>query len=236
MDHFHDFYERRGEEYARLVAAEDADGELAGAVVGLVGDGDEVLEVGVGTGRLTALLAHAGARVVGCEPAASMLAVAGRALDGLPVTLHACGLEGLEIPPASFDLAVAGWVFGHFTDWLAGEWRARLAVALDRLDAGLRPGGRVVLFETLGSGVESPAPPTPGLAEYTAWLEGERGFTRRLLRTDYVFASVAEAAEVTGAFFGADFAARVRERGWARVPEWTWMWSGRRKEEGTTAS
>jgi hypothetical protein len=91
----------------------------------------------------------------------------------------------------------------------------------------LRPGGAAVVIETLGTGATEPAPPNPELAEYYAWLEAEHGFARRALRTDYAFASVEEAAELTGFFFGADFAARVRRDRTSRVPECTGLWHKR---------
>jgi hypothetical protein len=72
----------------------------------------------------------------------------------------------------------------------------------------------------------APAPPSRELAEYYAWLEEEQGFTRDAIRTDYLFASVDEAAAVTGFFFGAGFAERVRAEGWTRVPECTGIWRG----------
>jgi hypothetical protein len=42
--------------------------------------------------------------------------------------------------------------------------------------------------------------------------------------SDYDFPSVARAAEVTGFFFGADFARRVESERWTRIPECTGIW------------
>jgi hypothetical protein len=87
-----------------------------------------------------------------------------------------------------------------------------------------RPDGALVIFETMGTAVAEPAPPTAGLAEYYAWLEREIGFERRLIRTDFAFESVDAAAEACGFFFGEPYARLIREKRWARVPEWTGMW------------
>ena len=43
--------------------------------------------------------------------------------------------------------------------------------------------------------------------------------------TDYQFASVDEAVARTEFFFGPEMSARIREQGWARLPEWTGVWS-----------
>ncbi len=80
-------------------------------------------------------------------------------------------------------------------------------------------------METLTTGSLTPAPPTEGLAEYYAWLEGEWGFTRQSIRTDYQFTSVPEAVERTEFFFGDEMVEKIRANGWARLPEWTGVWS-----------
>ncbi|HWM88558.1 MAG TPA: class I SAM-dependent methyltransferase, partial [Kofleriaceae bacterium] len=221
------------DDYDRLVSAEDADRRLLPAISALVQlDGARVLEVGVGTGRVTELLVGAGARVVGYEPATAMLEVARRKLERFGdhgCELRALPVQEMDVPDGAFDLAIAGWVLGHFVEWFAPRWREEIGAALDRMDAALVPGGVLVIIETLGTGQTEPAPPTPGLADYYEWLERERGFRRSAIRTDYVFPDADTAASVTGAFFGAEFADRVRAQGWARVPECTGVWSRTRE-------
>jgi hypothetical protein len=80
------------------------------------------------------------------------------------------------------------------------------------------------VIETLGTGCEVPQPPNAQLAEYYAWLESDWGMKREEIRTDYAFATVADAVQNVGFFFGPEKAAWVRERGSARVPECTGVW------------
>ncbi len=80
------------------------------------------------------------------------------------------------------------------------------------------------MIETLGTGSEHPSP-TAELQEYYQWLETQRGYVRTSIRSDYLFASVADAERVTEAFFGDDFAAKVRDPKWQRIPECTGIWS-----------
>jgi hypothetical protein len=87
----------------------------------------------------------------------------------------------------------------------------------------LVPGGRTLVIETLGTGAREAAPPSAALGEYSTFLEA-RGFSRSEVATDYLFASVEEAADVLGGFFGPAMAERIRAERWARVPEWTGIW------------
>jgi ubiquinone/menaquinone biosynthesis C-methylase UbiE len=225
-------YTGQADDYERLVAAEDADGRLLPALAALVPlAGARVLEIGVGTGRVTELLVGAGARVVGCEPAAPMLDVARRKLERFGdhgCELHPLTVQQFMVPGTDFDLAIAGWVLGHFVEWFSASWRDEIGRALDKMQAALAPGGVLAIIETLGTGHTTPMAPTPGLADYYRWLEQDRGFQRTALRTDYVFSDVETAASVTGAFFGPSFADQVRRERWSRVPECTGLWSRRR--------
>jgi ubiquinone/menaquinone biosynthesis C-methylase UbiE len=138
-------------------------------------------------------------------------------------TLSCADARDLPIEPSSFDVAIAGWVFGHFRHWMPDNWQMTIGLALSEMARGVREGGQLVVIETLGTGGSTPRAPNEGLAEYYAWLEG-RGFARTCVRTDYEFPDVETAAEVTGAFFGSDFADRVRRESWKRIPECTGLW------------
>jgi ubiquinone/menaquinone biosynthesis C-methylase UbiE len=223
---YQEIYAKHADAYDELVAAEDCDGNLLPALERLMPvAGRRVIEVGAGTGRVTRLLAHAGATVMATERSPAMLAVGERRLGAQPnVSWHLASAEALPVEAGWADAGVAGWVFGHFREWMPSGWEAELARALAELSRVVRRGGTLVIIETLGTGSSEPAPPTPGLAEYYGWLEA-RGFARSWVRTDYRFDSVDEAARVTGFFFGAGFAERVRQEGWSRVPECTGLWS-----------
>ena len=81
----------------------------------------------------------------------------------------------------------------------------------------------MAILETLGTGRDAAEPPNPGLGQHYASLEAQ-GFERQVLVTDYQFDSVDESARSCGSFFGDAMADRIRERSWARVPEWTGLW------------
>lgn len=215
-------YETRAREYHRLVMAEDCDGNLLPALAARVPlAGRRVIEVGAGTGRVTALLARAGADVHAFDRAPAMIEVAREHVPG--VRFDVADARALPVDDGSADALVAGWVYGHLRLWMPDGWRAEIGAALDEAARVVAPGGAIVVIETLGTGAARPAPPSEALAEYYAFLEG-RGFVRSEVATDYAFASVEEAARVLGAFFGEAMAARIEAAGWRRVPEWTGIW------------
>jgi ubiquinone/menaquinone biosynthesis C-methylase UbiE len=228
-DRFQLIYRNKAREYDRLVAAEDCDGQVAAALVQRFSAprGGRILEVGVGSGRVMRILARAGLRVVGFDRAPAMVAIAAEHIRGDELSATVGVADAAELPVAGgwADGAVAGWVFGHFRSWLPDGWRAQIGRCLGEMRRACRPGAPCVVIETLGTGETEPRPPTPELAEYYRWLETEHGFSRSAVRSDYQFASVDQAAEICGEFFGEPFAARVRQERWARVPECTGLWS-----------
>ena len=219
-DHFQRIYRERADDYDRLVAAEDADGRLMPAIEEVAPRLARVVEVGAGTGRITRQLVARGDEVVAVDRAAAMLRVARRHLPG--AALAVADAAALPVADGWADAAIAGWVLGHQRSWNPDGWRGSVGACLDQMERALEPGGVSIVIETLGTGVETPRP-SRQLAELHAWLESERGFARRELRTDYRFASAAEASELCGFFF----AGAVAVSG-PRVPECTGLWWRRR--------
>jgi ubiquinone/menaquinone biosynthesis C-methylase UbiE len=225
---YHAIYREQAEAYDRLVTAEDRNGNILVALQSLSQlHGARVLEVGVGTGRITRLLAPLVARLHGCDDSRAMLAVARRHLrlrHADRITLSLADVRALPVRDGWAELAVAGWVFGHFTEWTEATWRDEIGHALDATERAVGPGGTIVILETMGTGTADPGPPTAALAAYYRWLEWERGFSRSIIRTDYEFRSLSEAVSCIRSFVGAEIAALVKQR---RVPEWTGVWSKR---------
>ncbi|WP_314647128.1 methyltransferase domain-containing protein [uncultured Microbacterium sp.] len=78
------------------------------------GGGRTVLDVGSGTGDLVARLAREGWRATGCDPEASMRAVAEREHPEVPFI--AGGLPRLPFDDDSFDAVTANFVLNHVDD------------------------------------------------------------------------------------------------------------------------
>lgn len=226
-----EIYRERADAYDRLVRAEDEAGQLPRAIAEIVDvRGARALDVGCGTGRLMRILLGLGAaHVTGVDRAEAMLGVAARALAAEVargavelVEADARALAAHGLPVGAYDLVTAGWCFGHFRHWMPDDWREDVDRALAAMSRAARPGGTLIVIETLGTGHTTPRVHA-ALDEYFAALEAQ-GFVRRAIRTDYAFGSVDEAVEVLGEFFGEELSARIRAEQWARVPECTGVW------------
>jgi SAM-dependent methyltransferase len=76
--------------------------------------GRSLLDVGAGTGALAARFHGAGWAATGCEPEATMRAVAERDHPGIP--MRAGALPQLPFPDAAFDAVTANFVLNHVAD------------------------------------------------------------------------------------------------------------------------
>lgn len=222
MPDYREVYERHADRYDVLVSHEDHQDELGRALGELVAEGLDVVETGAGTGRLTRLLAPRAKSVRAFDAAPAMLEVAKQSLPGVEwgVARH----EALPVPDASSDVAIEGWAFGHALGWNPDGWRDDLRRWVRELERIVRPGGTLVLLETMGTGVETPFAGGHSLEPFHAFVTGELGFAHRVLRTDYRFESVEQAVDTLGFFFGERLVSRVRERQWTVVPECTGLY------------
>jgi ubiquinone/menaquinone biosynthesis C-methylase UbiE len=224
MPDYEEIYEREAERYEVLVSAEDAAGELPRALARLVElGGARVIELGMGTGRVTRMLLDGGASVIGYERSSAMLDVARRRL-GSTFRAVLADVREVALPAKSAEIALAGWCFGHFCQWSGERWRDDIGAVLGKMWGALDDGGTLIVIETLGTGVDVARPPNAELAAYYGWLERDWGMRREQLPTDYRFETVEAACESIGFFFGPELEARVRERGSCVVPEWTGLW------------
>jgi ubiquinone/menaquinone biosynthesis C-methylase UbiE len=230
MDHFESIYAARAAEYHQMIAAEDVDHQLLPAIERVTTlRGKRVLDLGTGTGRLPLLIGGQAAALIGLDLHRDMLrqhATQRQLLAGRWELVQG-DMRRLPFCSAWADLVTAGWAIGHMRGWFAADWRAQIGQVLSEMHRVVVPGGALIILETLSTGSLAPAPPSEALAEYYQWLEQEWGFGRQTIATDYQFASVDEAVARTEFFFGAELAARIREHGWARLPEWTGVWGKR---------
>ncbi|MFN8378814.1 MAG: class I SAM-dependent methyltransferase [Anaerolineae bacterium] len=228
MADFHAIYREHAREYEAMVSVED----LAGNVPALIRSvcppaGKTVLDIGAGTGRLTMLLAAEAGHVVAVDRAPAMLEItAERAAQAgyTNVETRLSDHRSLPLDDASVDLAVAGWTFGHSTEWDA-DWQTEIGHSLDEAFRVLKSGAPLVIFETMGTGSETPAPPNEALAALYTWFESEQGFANHgWLRTDYTFESPEQGAELTRFFFGDEMADRILAERLTVLPECTGYW------------
>ncbi|NJN96668.1 MAG: class I SAM-dependent methyltransferase [Anaerolineales bacterium] len=227
MDHFRHIYSHRAADYHRMITPEDWAGRLLPALQRVTAlAGKRILDVGTGTGRLPLLLGATTARMVGLDLHAAMLQEHDRQRNraGGRWGLAQGDMRAIPLPSAWAEVVTAGWAIGHLRGWYPQDWQAQIGRVVAEMHRVVQPGGALIIMETLTTGSLTPAPPSPGLAEYYAWLENEWGFARQTIQTDYQFVSIEEAAGQTEFFFGTELSAAIRRNGWATLPEWTGVW------------
>ena len=212
--------------YDLLISREDHEGNLLTALRDICDfSGKDVADVGAGTGRLTLLLAPFIRSALLTDDAAPMLALAAEKLRAAGfIDFRTAVRDMAEIPAddASLDAVLAGWALCGKA--LRGDpWREAVQAALREMGRVLRPGGTIVVIESLGTGRESPAPLNARFAAYFALLE-ESGFRWTWIRTDYTFHSSAEKESLLTSFFDQE-ALQTGVRDDALIyPECTGIW------------
>lgn len=232
MPDYEAIYQNQAAQYDLMVSREDYQGMLLPALEAIRPLGGlDVVELGAGTGRLTKQIAslhpegiapRAGS-LLALEVSEHMLA---RLREHLPeVTALAADNRALPLANDTADIVIAGWSIAHSVEWYPETWREETGKVLVEVFRVLRPGGTVMILETLGTGNETPAPPNEGLAQFYQMLEDEYGFMRTALRTDYQFDSPAEGQALLRFFFGDELADRVVAEQLTILPECTGIWS-----------
>ncbi|MGG4554530.1 class I SAM-dependent methyltransferase [Paenibacillus humicus] len=187
----------------------------------------DVLDLGAGSGRLASFLAPEAKTLICTDASRPMLDILDRKLTEQNYVRNWITLEAdhrsLPVPDSSRDLVVSGWSICYLASSNQPEWEAHLERIIAELQRVLRPDGTIIIFETMGTGTETPDPPE-FLTSYYSLLEKKYGFQHQWVRADYRFASVEEAIEHTEFFFGEELAARIRNNGWSTLPECAGVW------------
>lgn len=118
------------------------------AAQGVIGPGLKVLEIGAGSGQATAELLRRGCVVDAVEPGPALADTLRERFAGGPLTVIEATAEDAELADAAYDSVVAATAL-HWVD---------TTVALPRLHAALRPGGRLGVWWAVFGDRESRRP------------------------------------------------------------------------------
>lgn len=221
-----EIYQTEGDKYEALIAREDHEGNILRSLREIVSLTDLVVyDLGAGTGRLAGLLAPHVKQVRAFDISEEMLRVCREKFRASGLTnwqVDVADHRQLPVDDASADLVVSGWSLSYLAVWNPDSWRAELEKWMGEMKRVLRPNGHIVLFESLGTGNESPVR-LDHLREFYPWLE-ESGFQNKMIRTDYKFVSLEEAEFLSRFFFGDELGDRVKKNDWVILPECTGVW------------
>lgn len=219
-------YAYHGNEYEALIAREDHEGNILKALLGITSlERKMVIDSGAGTGRLACMLAPHASQVLAFDVSEEMLRVCHTKLTERGLKnwrVEVADHRKLPVGDHSADLLVSGWSVSYLATWNTATWRAELDSWMREVDRVLRPGGYVVLFESLGTGNETPVR-LEHLKDFYPWLD-EAGFQNKWIRTDYEFESLDEAEYLSRFFFGDELADKVKQNNWVTLPECTGVW------------
>ena len=219
-------YQTDADRYEALVSCEDYQGNIMRALEEIVDpDGLDILDIGAGTGRLAVMLAPFAKTIRAFDASDEMLRVCQERLSKTGLSnwqVDVADHRQLPVADHSADLVVSGWSVAYLHVWNPETWRDELEKWLSEMKRILRRGSFIVLFESLGTGNEEPIK-LEHLKEYYLWLD-EAGFQNKWIRTDYKFASIEEAEELSRFFFGEELGDNVEANQWVILPECTGVW------------
>ena len=227
MDHFEYIYANCAREYHEMIVPEDVDKHLFKALTEIVDlKNKRILDLGTGTGRLPLLLDKISGEMIALDLNLPMLLEQKKQRDtaaGVWPLIQA-DMRRLPFKGSWAEVITAGWAIGHLRAWYAEDWQKQIGKILLEMQRLVVKGGTLIIMETLSTGSPVAQPPTAELAELYNWFEGEWGYTRKQISTDYLYESVEEAVERTEFFFGSEMAEQIRLNNWSRLPEWTGIW------------
>jgi ubiquinone/menaquinone biosynthesis C-methylase UbiE len=221
-------YSEHADAYDGLVSHEDYQGNLLRAIQAVQPlSGKVSAEFGCGTGRLTGLLAGSAHKLHAFDFTASMLrlAQARQSLHNwMNVSLALADSRHMPVRSGWADFAIEGWAFLQIAVWHPDDWQAQLGHALAEMHRVVRPGGKLILIETLGTGQATPKVP-PFFRTVYDYLEDQCGFATLDLRTDYWFETLQQFRQVILPLFGQEMLDRLVQTdvGWV-LPECTGLW------------
>ena len=226
MPELKQIYQSFADRYQALVGREDyMENLLAGIRAVDPLDGKDVIELGAGTARVSCLIAPFVRTLVAADISHHMLALGKRRLSELELDNWYLSLEShVNLPFASnsADVIISGWSFCYAALDAEAQWITSLELALAEVERVLRPGGKVILIESLGTGFEKPNRPDV-LVNYLAYLDSH-GFKSSWVRTDYCFIDQSEAKDLTTFFFGDAPMPMWKTDAGVIVPECTGLW------------
>lgn len=188
--------------------------------------GLDVIDMGAGSGRFTTTLAPHVNSILALDTSAEMLELAERKMKVANFSNFNKQVADHRRIPAeneSADLIIAGWTISYLASSNVPYNEQNIEKIMEEMMRVLRLKGTIIIFETMGTGYETPTPPDY-LKIYYDLLGKKYGFTHKWIRVDYKFNNLKEAEELTRFFFGDELADRVVKEELVILPECMGIW------------
>ena len=228
-------YKTQSLEYDELISKEDYKHNILKTILKLADINNKiVIDSGAGTGRLCEMVLPYAKRIYGFDISDEMLNEARNKLSKSQlkkIFFKKCDHRNIDLPDHSADLIMSGWSLCHLVKW---NWKNRnkeldkVMIEFSRL---LKKNGKIIIFETLGTGTVSPKPPTDKLAEYYESLEKRFDFKKKIIGTDYLFDNKIQCERLVSFFFGQETVSKIFKEKIVKfkkekviVPEFTGVW------------
>ncbi|MBU9719842.1 MULTISPECIES: class I SAM-dependent methyltransferase [Bacillaceae] len=217
-------YTKQTEMYDQMISKQPSMLEVIEEIAPV--NGIDVIDMGAGSGRLTTVLAPHVNSILALDSSAEMLRIIDEKLtarESSNFNTRVADHRDLPAENNSADLVVAGWSICYLGSSNVENNVQNIETVMAEIMRVLRPNGTVIIFETMGTGFETPNPPD-FLKEYYSLLENKYGFSHKWIRADYQFDSLEQADELTRFFFGDELADRVVRENLVTVPECAGVW------------
>ncbi|GKU77906.1 class I SAM-dependent methyltransferase [Paenibacillus sp. L3-i20] len=224
MPNHEEIYRREADQYDELIARQSSMLQYVSEIRAL--EGLDVIDLGAGTGRLTTVIAPNVKSITAIDASSAMLKLTSDRLREAGLTnwsVLAGDHRQLPLEDNCADMIVSGWSICYVCSSMHEDWRSNLERVIGELKRVLKGGGTAIIFETMGTGYETPHPPD-FLTSYYAELSNVYGFNHKWIRTDYNFVNVEQAERLTTFFFGDELGDRVAREQITHLPECAGIW------------
>lgn len=223
MPSMYEIYDNFAVEYDELVSNEDYQGNLKKFLEKNIKDAAWVLELGTGTGRVTALYAERASKILCCDRSSHMLEKTKQKLGVHNHKIEYRVLDNKEIDRIedAYNVVIEGWAFGHTVMDNSKNVEAIADKLVRSTESKVKENGRLIFIETMGTNNKKANPPSPILKQFYSILEEKYSFVRSIISTDYCFKSIDEAKRVMGFFFGSEMEKSINDK---IVKEYTGIW------------
>ncbi|MEI6056634.1 MAG: class I SAM-dependent methyltransferase [Lentisphaerota bacterium] len=223
MPSMYEIYDNFALEYDELISNEDYEGNLKKFLDKNIKDGASVLELGTGTGRVTALYAKRASKILCCDRSAHMLQETRQKLELYKDKIKYQVLDNNEIDKVDgvYNVVIEGWAFGHTVIDQSENIEETVEKLVRSSESKVKEGGSLIFIETMGTNTEKPNPPSPILKQFYSILEDKYSFVHSVISTDYRFKNIDEAKRVMSFFFGPEMGNSITGR---IVKEYTGIW------------